>query len=147
MRVITGVRAARSEIGVPAGAKLPLGVREAGAATRGRLNSHREALIRLARLEHLDAAAETEDALQVVVDEATFVLPLAGVIDLEQERLRLDKALAKADGEIGRFDQKLANAKFLDRAPPAVIEEQRARRAEALQVRDQLKAARARLAS
>ena len=85
-----------------------------------------------------------DGALQVVVDEATLVLPLAGVIDLEQERQRLDKALAKADGEIGRFEQKLANPKFLDRAPPAVIEEQRARLDEALQARAKLQAARAR---
>ena len=101
------------------------------------------------RLEHLEAATEAidGDALQVVVDEATFVLPLADVIDLEQERQRLDKALTKAAGEITRLDQKLANPKFLDRAPAAVIEEQRGRRAEAVQVRDQLQAARSRLAS
>jgi valyl-tRNA synthetase len=82
-----------------------------------------------------------------VVDEATLVLPLGGVVDLEQERRRLGKELAKAQAEIARFDQKLANPKFLDRAPAEVVEEQRLRRAEALQAREKLAAALARIAS
>jgi valyl-tRNA synthetase len=85
--------------------------------------------------------------VQVVVDEATFVVPLAGVIDLDQERQRLDKELAKADAEIRRFDQKLANPNFLDRAPAEVVEEQRVKRAEAEQIRQKLEAARARITS
>ena len=84
---------------------------------------------------------------QVIVDEATFALPLAGVIDLDEERRRLDKELAKAVAEIERFDQKLANPRFLERAPAEVVDEQRSRRAEAEQTRQRLAAARARIAS
>ena len=86
-------------------------------------------------------------AVQVVVDEATYALPLAGVVDLEQERRRLDRELAKAAAELQRFDQKLGNPQFLGRAPAEVIEEQRARRAEAEQTRQKLEAALARIAS
>ena len=86
-------------------------------------------------------------AVQVVVDEATYALPLAGVVDLEQERRRLDRELAKAAAQLERFDQKLANPQFLDRAPAEVVEEQRARRAEAEQTRQKLEAALARIAS
>ena len=86
-------------------------------------------------------------ALQVIVDEATFALPLAGVIDLDEERRRLDKELAKATAELERYDQKLANPKFLERAPAEVVDEQRSRRAEAEQTRQKLAAARARIAS
>jgi valyl-tRNA synthetase len=82
-----------------------------------------------------------------VVDEATYVLPLAGVVDLEQERKRLDRELAKAAAELERFDQKLANPRFLERAPAEVIEEQRARRAEAEQARQKLESALACIAS
>jgi valyl-tRNA synthetase len=149
IRAISAIRAARSELDVPPAAKLPLEVREAGATTRRRLAEHRQALLRLARL----AAIGTGDApvpagaLQLVVDEATFVLPLGGVVDLEQERQRLGKELAKAQAELARFDQKLANPRFLDRAPAEVVEEQRLRRAEALQAREKLAAALARIAS
>jgi valyl-tRNA synthetase len=149
LRAIGAIRAARSEVDVPPGAKLPLAVRDAGADTRRRLAEHRPALLRLARLAEIEVgdAPVPQGALQIVVDEATFVLPLGGVIDLEQERQRLGKELAKAEAEIARFDQKLANPKFLERAPAEVVEEQRLRRAEAEQTRQKLGAALARIAS
>ena len=120
-----------------------------GPTTLARLERHGEAIRRLARCADIEIAtgAAPSGAIQVVVDEATYALPLAGVIDLEQERRRLDRELAKAAAELERFDQKLANPQFLDRAPAAVVEEQRARRAEAEQTRQKLAAARARIAS
>ena len=148
IRVVTSLRAARNELDVPAAAKLALQVRDAGPTTRARLEEHKDALMRLARLARIEAsqAAAVRGSLQVVVDEATFILPLAGVIDLEQERHRLTRELARAETELERFDQKLANPKFLDRAPAEVVEEQRARRAEAELTRAKLQAALARIA-
>ncbi|HEX6113248.1 MAG TPA: valine--tRNA ligase [Geminicoccaceae bacterium] len=149
IRLVTGLRAARSELGVPAGARLALQVRDAASATRVRLERHGEAIRRLARCTTVEIATGPvpRGAVQVVVDEATYALPLAGVVDLEQERRRLDRELAKTAAELERFDQKLANPQFLDRAPAAVIEEQRARRAEVEQTRQKLAAALARIAS
>jgi valyl-tRNA synthetase len=149
IRAVTSLRAARNELGVPAAAKLALHVRDAGPTTLARLEEHRDALMRLARLARIEPsqAPVPRGSLQLVVDEAIFALPLAGVVDLEQERQRLDKELAKAAAEVARFDQKLANPKFLDRAPSEVVEEQRLRRAEAEQTRQKLRAARARIAS
>ncbi|HEX2478288.1 MAG TPA: valine--tRNA ligase [Geminicoccaceae bacterium] len=149
IRLVTGLRAARSELGVPAAARLALEVRDAAAATRARLERHGEAIRRLARCARIDIATgpAPRGAVQVVVDEATYALPLTGVVDLEQERRRLDRELAKAAAQLERFDQKLGNPQFLDRAPAAVIEEQRARRAEVEQTRQKLAAALARIAS
>jgi valyl-tRNA synthetase len=149
IRAITALRSARSELDVPPAARLPLKVRDADADTVRRLATHREPLLRLARLSEIGCTQEPvpSGSLQLVVDEATFVLPLGGVIDLDQERRRLGKELAKAQAEIARFDQKLANPKFLDRAPAEVVEEQRLRRAEAEQAREKLAAALARIAS
>jgi valyl-tRNA synthetase len=149
IRLVTGLRAARSELGVPAAARLALEVRDAAAATRARLERHGEAIRRLARCARIDIATgpAPRGAVQVVVDEATYALSLTGVVDLEQERRRLDRELAKAAAQLERFDQKLGNPQFLDRAPAAVIEEQRARRAEVEQTRQKLAAALARIAS
>jgi valyl-tRNA synthetase len=149
IRAIGALRIARSELGLPPATKLRLDVHDAAPETAARLQRHRESLLRLARLSDVAAAEGTpaEGALQVVVDEATIVLPLAGAIDLKDERKRLDKELAKAVAELQRFDQKLANPKFLERAPAEVVDEQRARRAEAEQTRQKLEAARARFAS
>jgi valyl-tRNA synthetase len=149
IRAIGALRVARSELRVPPATKLRLEVHDAAPDTVQRLRRHREALLRLARLSALDTAegVPAKGALQVIVDEATFALPLAGVIDLDEERRRLDKELAKATAELERFDQKLANPKFLERAPAEVVDEQRSRRAEAEQTRQKLVAARARIAS
>jgi valyl-tRNA synthetase len=149
IRAISALRAARSELDVPPAAKLKLVVRDANPTTRARLARHREALLRLARLAGIATSQEPlpRGSLQVVVEEAIFAVPLAGVIDLEQERQRLDKELAKAQAEIARFDQKLSNPQFLDRAPADVVEAQRARRAEVEQTRQKLEAALARIAS
>ena len=60
-----------------------------------------------------------------------MILPLAEVIDLAAEKARLEKGIAKLDGEISKHDSKLANAKFTAKAPAAVVETERQRRAEA----------------
>jgi valyl-tRNA synthetase len=149
VRLVSSVRAARSELGVPAGARLSLQAREASPATQARLRRHDEAIRRLARSASIEIATGPvpDGAVQVLVDEATYALPLAGVIDLEQERRRLDRELAKIATDLERFDQKLANPNFLERAPAQVIAEQRARRADAEQSRQKLAAALARIAS
>ncbi|MDX1542037.1 MAG: class I tRNA ligase family protein, partial [Geminicoccaceae bacterium] len=149
IRAITAIRAARNELGVPPAARLPLLVQGAAETTLRRIERHGEAMQRLARLERVETGAPATlpgGNLQVVVDEATFALPLAGVVDLDAERHRLGREIQKAEGEISRFDQKLANPKFIDRAPPDVVEEQRARRAEAVAMRERLAAALTRIA-
>jgi valyl-tRNA synthetase len=149
IRSIGALRTARSELGVPPAVKLRLDVHDGAPPTGERLARHREALLRLARLSDVVPrdGSPARGGLQVIVDEATFALPLAGVIDLDEERKRLDKELAKTMAEIERFDQKLGNPKFLERAPADVVEEQRSRRAEVEQTRQKLEAARARIAS
>ncbi|MBP8260870.1 MAG: valine--tRNA ligase [Verrucomicrobia bacterium] len=57
-------------------------------------------------------------------------LPLEGLINIDAERGRLQKALEKIDSEIARIEAKLQNAAFAAKAPPAVLEEQRKRLAE-----------------
>ena len=89
IRLVSGIRAARAELNVPPGAKLPLHVRDADAGTRGRLERHDAALRRLARVEAVAFGEASGGAAQVVVDEATYILPLEGVIDIEAERARL----------------------------------------------------------
>ena len=55
-------------------------------------------------------------AAQAVIDEATLVLPLAGIIDLAKERARLTKEIEKNASEVEKIDRKLGNAQFLDKA-------------------------------
>ena len=61
--------------------------------------------------------------------DAIAALPLAGVIDMDVERARLEREIAKAEAEIAKVDARLANADFVAKAPPEVIEENRERKA------------------
>jgi valyl-tRNA synthetase len=149
IRVISTIRAVRAEMNVPPAAQLVIQVRDANPTTRQRLDAHRGVVTRLARLGAIEAAAAevAKGAVQLVVDEATFVLPLAGIIDVAQEQARLRKEMAKAASEIAKIGAKLGNEAFVAKAPPEVIEEQRERLAEAEAVRGKLTAALDRLAS
>jgi valyl-tRNA synthetase len=125
IRLVQEIRTARNELNVPPGARLPLHVRDANAATLARLDRQAPALARLARVTHADGDA-TGGAAQVVVDEATFVLPLEGVIDLDSERTRLTKAIAAAEKERDALSGRLGNASFVERAKPEAVEKAKA---------------------
>jgi valyl-tRNA synthetase len=147
IRLISTVRAVRVEMNVPAAAQIALQLKGASPESLRRLATHREVILRLARL----SAAEPlqgevpKGAVQAVLDEATIVLPLGDVVDLAQEKARLGKEIARLDGEIDKIEKKLGNAQFVAKAKPEVVEEQREREVEAQQARDKLKEALARL--
>ena len=85
-------------------------------------------------------------SVQMMLDEATIVLPLAGVIEFDKERARLDRELGKAK-ERDKLERKLDNEQFLARAPAHVVEEQRGRLDEARTAEARLKAALDRIAA
>ncbi|MBX3500780.1 MAG: valine--tRNA ligase [Alphaproteobacteria bacterium] len=148
VKLISDIRSARNEVNVPAGAKLTLLVRDAGAETRARLERHRAAIERLARVEQIQLDAPTpKGALQLVLGEATYALPVADVIDLKAERARLEKEIRKLDGEVSKIDAKLGNAQFMSKAPEEVVAEQRDRRDDAVATTARLRQAMDRLAS
>ncbi len=146
VKLISDIRSARAELNVPAGAKLKLLVIGGNDTTAARLETHRPAIERLARIEGVEAAASAPKAsLQIVVGEATYALPVGEVIDLKAESARLQKEIKKLADEVGKIDAKLANAAFVARAPEEVVEEQRERRAQAEQTGARLSAALERL--
>src|SRR3546814_154700 len=126
VRLVSEIRAARSELNVPPGARLALHVRDAGDVTAARLSRHDAALKRLARIEHVGHdAAPSGGAAQVIVDEATFVLPLEGVIDLAAEKARLQKAVAAAEKERDSLAGRLGNPAVVEKAKPEAVAQAR----------------------
>lgn len=130
IRLVTELRGARNELNVPPGARLPLHVRDAHADTAERLARQELALARLARVDRAEGDVPAGGALQIVVDEATFVLPLEGVIDLDAERARLTKAIAAAEKERDSLNARLSNPAFAEKAKPEAVEKARADHAE-----------------
>jgi len=144
IRLVGDVRAARTELNVPPGARLPLHVRDANSETQARIVRQQQALSRLARVELAEGEAEG-GAAQVVIDEATYVLPLEGVIDLAAERARLTKGIAAAEKERDGLAGRLGNPSFVERAKPEAVEKARADHADKAAEAERLGAALARL--
>jgi valyl-tRNA synthetase len=126
IRLVSEVRAARTELNVPPGARLPIHVRDASPLTAERMRAQESVLARLARVDVTIGEVPAGGALQIVVDEATFVLPLEGVVDLEAERARLTKAIAAAEKERDSLAARLENPNFASRAKPEAVEKARA---------------------
>ena len=128
IKAITIIRSVRSEMNVPAGSKIPLIVSASNDLTQERLTRHEDVLKRLARLDTVSVQNNfPEGAIQSIVDEAVFAIHLNEVIDIAAEADRLKKEISKVEQEIAKISGKLSNKGFLEKAPDAVIEENKSR--------------------
>ncbi|MGE4063507.1 MAG: valine--tRNA ligase [Rhodospirillaceae bacterium] len=128
VNIITAIRSVRSEMNVPAGSQITALVKDANPDTAARLNTHNALICANARLASIAATDKVPpSSAQVVVGEATVLLPLEGVIDFAKERERLKKEIAKLEANIAGIQRKLANEAFVAKAPPEVVEENRER--------------------
>ena len=143
MDLIRQIRNARAEFDVTPGKPIPAIIVAGGEPGRtdgtklDMLAAQRGLLTFLAKVDNahltltgaLDEKPEKAVAL-VAAEGVEAYLPLAGLVDLEQEIARLRKALADTDREIQRATGMLANEGFLTKAPPHVVQQQRDRLAE-----------------
>jgi len=130
VELVTAIRSVRSEMNVPAAAKTQLFAIGAGPTVETRLKANASAVGVLARVTDVHSSGTVPpSSAQLVVGEVTYAIPLAGVIDFSAEEARLEKEIARIADEIGRIDKKLANAKFVARAPEDVVEAEREKRA------------------
>jgi len=165
IKVIEGVRSVRAEMNVPGGAQIPLNFVNINSQDVGEYLSRSVPLIeRLGRVvvnimtESAETAADTEVERQMILEaeyKGSTMLPnvfgceaylrVKGFIDVAAERARLSKALDKVTKEIGGLRSKLANEKFLAKAPEHVVAEQHERLNGAEAEREKMAAALARL--
>ena len=149
VRLIGEVRGVRAEMNIAPAVLTPILLRDATPETMARAARWAESIHRMGRassVEPLDGPLPPGSA-QIVVDEATVVLPLAGVIDLDAEHARLAKERAKARAEAEKVMRKLDNAEFVAKARPEVVEENRGRLAAFQHDAARIEAAIARIAS
>jgi valyl-tRNA synthetase len=140
--VVSQVRSVRAEMNVPASAQIALVLVGAAEAEAQRAERWAETIKRLARLSGIDFANKAPpQSVQVVARGTALALPLAGVIDFEAERARLEKGVAAEQKEIFKIDAKLGNADFLRRAPEEVVEENQERREQAVARLEKMSAA------
>ena len=98
VHLISQVRSVRAEMNVPPGEKIPLMIKNADKTAAAAVSSHAALISRLARLSDLSLTDGDvpEGAVQDVLDSSTLIIPLADVIDLDQERARLEKEILKS---------------------------------------------------
>jgi valyl-tRNA synthetase len=131
--VIAAVRRFRAEHDVPPSRRPRLVIVPAGDRQAELLRAELDSVRRLARLESVEvgpAPAEQGPTAKVLAAGAELHLPLAGLLDLDEELARLERERDALDAEARRAEGKLANAGFVAKAPPAVVEKTRARLAE-----------------
>ncbi len=127
--LIEEIRSVRSELRVPAGARIPLHVLELEEGRASVVADYREMITRLARLsciEEVKVAGRGSTPFSVA--ESLFSLPLADIMDLKGELDRLENKKHRLAREISKLDTRLGNQAFLSRAPQRVVEETRQRR-------------------
>ena len=147
--LISTVRGVRAEMNVPPSQRFPLLVQGAGPEVLARGQRWLDTIGRMARIEAIQplAGEPPKGVAQAVLGEATIMLPLAGIIDIDAERARLAKERGKAEAEARKIAAKLDNADFVARAKPEVVEENRERLAAAQAEIARLEAALGRIAA
>ena len=122
-RVISDVRSVRTEMNVPAGAKIPLVVTGATPLVRERAREHEDTISRLARLESITFAEHPpKGSALIVVGDVTLALPLEGVIDMDAERKRLSKEIDKTQADKTRCEAWLGNEANIAKSPEHVVQ-------------------------
>ncbi|MCA1337003.1 valine--tRNA ligase [Pseudooceanicola marinus] len=125
--LIESIRSARAQMHVPAGLYVPLVVTGFSDTAKAAWASNETLIKRLARVGELEEVAEfPKGTITLPAEGATFGLPLADVIDVEEEKARLEKSLAKLAKEIGGLAGRLKNPKFAESAPAEVVAETQA---------------------
>ena len=149
--LISSIRSLRAEMNIPAGAKLSIKLKDANNVSQNNVKTLEKLICSLARLENIECVdcncPITSDMVQNVFKEATILLPLKGVIDFAAERERLNKELANLNKNIEGYARKLGNDSFVERAPAAVVAEEKRRQAEALENKAKIEEALHRIAN
>ncbi|ARP91189.1 valine--tRNA ligase [Bordetella genomosp. 9] len=123
---VEAVRALRGEMNLSPAQKVPL-IAQGPAALLERNGPYLAALARLTTVDVVQTLPDMGAPVQVVGDAR---LMLHVEIDVEAELARLDKEIARLEGEIAKANGKLSNASFVQRAPAAVVEQEKARLAQ-----------------
>ena len=128
--LIRSVRNIRAEVNTPLSKPITLLIKTSDPKVEAFLIENTSYIERFCNPEELTIASDItapDLAMSAVLTGAEIYLPLAGLINIEEEIKRLEKELAKWTGEVKRVQGKLANERFVANAPEAVVDEERAK--------------------
>ncbi|MFE4714503.1 valine--tRNA ligase [Paenibacillus sp. NPDC056722] len=133
MDIIRAVRNIRAEVNVPMSKKVDLIIKAGNEDILGIIQRNDNYISRFCNTSSFAAGLNpvTEGkVMSAVVTGAELLLPLSGLIDIDQEIARLEKEVQTLNSEVERVEKKLSNQGFVAKAPAKVIEEERAKQAD-----------------
>lgn len=133
MDIIRTVRNIRAEVNVPMSKKVELIIKAGDANVLNIINRNEEYVKRFCNTSSFQVGVEIsapDKAMSAIVTGAELYLPLAGLINIAEEIVRLEKEVQLLDNEVDRVEKKLSNQGFVSKAPAKVIEEERAKQAD-----------------
>jgi len=139
VEIIRAVRNIRAEVNTPLSKKIKMVISANDDATLKTLEDNKKYIERFCNPEDLllgKGIESPEKAMTAVITGAEIFLPLAGLINIEEEIARLSKELEKLNSEVERVQKKLSNEKFVSKAPAHVVEEERAKERDYIEKRN-----------
>jgi valyl-tRNA synthetase len=128
--VIQGVRRIRSELNLPPARMLDVWFQGGGESDRDRQQRFADAVGQLARIQSarwLEDDATNDQCAVALVGDLKILLPLKGLVNVEEELARLNKQLERETLDLRKSEGKLGNRRFVDNAPQEVVEQERQR--------------------
>ena len=125
---VLGTRQIRSGYNIKPGQLLPVLLQNGSDLDQQRLANNQAMLLKLARLENIQWLTKDDNAPEsatALVGEMQLLIPMAGLINVAQERERLTKEIDSSKGFISKLEGKLANKNFISRAPENVVQIER----------------------
>jgi valyl-tRNA synthetase len=132
-QVVIGVRNIRGEMNISPGKSVPLLLHNGSDEDLRRLQENESFLKVMAKLESIEwkkPGDQLPPAATALVGQMDLLIPMAGLIDVDAEKARLNKEIEKLSKDKERFAAKLQNPNFVDKAPAAVVDKEKAKLAE-----------------
>ncbi|WP_026826508.1 MULTISPECIES: valine--tRNA ligase [Exiguobacterium] len=143
MNVIRSVRNIRAEVNAPMSKTIQLFISTSDDTTQGYLSANEMTIGKFTNATELEIGrglTAPDKSMSAIMTGAELFIPLADLINFEEEIARLEKEVAKYEKEVERVQKKLGNQGFIAKAPAHVIDEEKAKEKDYLDKRDAVRA-------
>ena len=143
LEFISSIRSTRSEMNVPANAEIDINYSWISNELGTIFDEHEDTIRSLTRSKSITEKnfSKDEGMVQVIFNDGLIYLSLKGIIDFEQEKIRLQKSLSKIENEMNKINDKLKSENFIQNAPKEIIDEQNNRHKEYLLSKEKIETA------
>ena len=124
--IVSSVRQIRSEMNIPPNESIKIIINDASNTDSRRLESLGSFILNLASVESItqkDTSDDIPKSAFALLNQMKIYIPLEGLVDIEEEKARLEKKLVKLNQELKSVQDRLSNDTFIEKAPTEVVEE------------------------